>query len=66
MGKRMGNLMEIVQEFNLDIKPAKIFKGHRLCKLVVGAQDQINAEYLGWENELSLWCGKALYVPLGK
>jgi hypothetical protein len=26
----------------------------------------INVEGPGWENETSLWCGEALYVPLGR
>jgi hypothetical protein len=65
MGERRGNWMAVIQEFDLDIKPAKIVKGQGLCKLVVEAQDLINAEDPGWENELSLWCGEALYVPPG-
>ena len=63
MGERRGNWMAVVQEFDLDIKPTKIVKGQGLCKLVVEAQDLINIEDFGWENELSLWCSGALYVP---
>ena len=65
MGERRGNWMEFFQEFDLDIKPAKIVKGKGLCKPDVEAQDLINTEDLGWENELSLWCDESLYVPLG-
>jgi hypothetical protein len=65
MGERRGNWMEVVQEFDLDIKPAKLVKGQGLCKLAVEAQDQVN-EDPGWENELELWCGEASYVSLGK
>jgi hypothetical protein len=65
MGERRGNWMEVVQEFDLDIKPAKLVKGQGLCKLVAEAQDRIN-EDLGWENELALWCSEALYIPPGK
>ena len=57
--------MAVVQEFDLDIKPAKLVKGQGLCKLVVEAQDLIN-EDPGWENELALWCSEYLYIPLGK
>jgi hypothetical protein len=62
MGERRGNWMEVIQEFDLDIKPAKIVKGKGLCKLVVEAQDLINEEDFGWENELSLWCSESLSV----
>jgi hypothetical protein len=65
MGERRGNWMAVVQEFDLDIKPAKLVKGHGLCKLDAKAQDQVN-EYPGWENELALWCSEALYFPLGQ
>ena len=37
MGERRGNWMAIVQEFDLDIKPAKLVKGQGLCKLEVEA-----------------------------
>ena len=57
--------MEFIQEFDLDIKPAKIVKGQGLCKLIAEAQDLNNADDPDWENELSLWCDEALYVPLG-
>ena len=53
--------MAVVQEFDLDIKPAKLVKGEVLCKLAAEAQDQVN-EDLRWENELALWCGRASYV----
>jgi len=65
MGERRGNWMVVVQEFDLDIKPAKLVKGQGLCKLVVDSQDQVNEDF-GWENELALWCSEALYVPLGQ
>jgi hypothetical protein len=57
--------MEVVQEFDLDIKPAKLVKGHGLCKLATEAQDQVN-EDSGWDNELMLLCREALSVPPGK
>jgi hypothetical protein len=37
MGERRGNWMEVVQEFDLDIKPAKLVKGQGLCKLAAEA-----------------------------
>jgi hypothetical protein len=57
--------MEVVQEFDLYIKPAKLVKGKGLCKLVVEAQDQVNEEP-GWENDLMLWCSETLYVSPGQ
>jgi hypothetical protein len=42
MGERIGIWMEIVQEFDLDIKPTKLVKGQGFCKLVAEAQDRIN------------------------
>jgi hypothetical protein len=66
MGEIRGNWMAVIQEFDLDIKPAKIVKGQGLCKLVVDAQDMINAEDSDWENDLSFWCNIALYIPPGK
>jgi hypothetical protein len=65
MGERRGNWMAVVQEFDLDIKPAKLVKGQGLCKLAVEAQDQVN-EDLGWENEIALWCGEVAYISLGR
>jgi hypothetical protein len=44
MGERRGNYMAVVQEFDLDIKPAKLVKGQGLCKLVAEAQDQVNED----------------------
>jgi hypothetical protein len=64
MGEIRGNWMAVVQDFDLDIKPTKLVKQQGLCKLVIEAQDQVN-EDSGWENELSLWCSEALYVPPG-
>jgi hypothetical protein len=53
--------MVVVQEFDLDIKPAKLVKGQGLCKLAAEAQDQVN-EDSGWENEIALWCGEVAYI----
>jgi hypothetical protein len=65
MGERRGNWMEVVQEFDLDIKPAKLVKGKGLCKLAVEAQDQVNEDF-GWENEMALWCGEVSYICPGQ
>jgi hypothetical protein len=36
--------MEVVEEFDLDIKPAKLVKGQGLCKLASKSQDQVNED----------------------
>jgi hypothetical protein len=61
MGERRGNWMAVVQEFDLDIKPAKLVKGQGLCKLAAEAQDQENEDF-GWENEMALWCNEVAYI----
>ena len=53
MGERRENWMAVVQEFDLDIKPARLRKGQGLCKLTAEAQDQAK-EYPRWENEITL------------
>jgi hypothetical protein len=65
MGERKGNWMVIFQEFDMDIKPAKLFKGQGLCKLAIEAQDQVN-EDPRWDNKVALWCGKASYIYPGE
>jgi hypothetical protein len=64
MQERRGNWMAVVQEFDLNIKPAKLVKGQGLCKLAAEAQDQANQD-LGWDNEIALWCGEAAYISPG-
>jgi hypothetical protein len=39
-GERRGNWMAVVQEFYLDIKPAKLVKGKGLFQLAVEDKDQ--------------------------
>jgi len=41
MGERRGISMVIIQEFDLDIKPAKIVRGQGLCKLATKSQDLV-------------------------
>jgi hypothetical protein len=57
--------MAIFQEFDLDIKFAKLVKGQGLCKLAAEARDHVN-EDSGWENEMALWCGEVSYISPGK
>jgi hypothetical protein len=53
--------MAVVQEFDIDIRPAKLVRGQGLCKLTVEVQDQEN-EYPGWENEMMLWYNEVAYI----
>jgi hypothetical protein len=41
--------MEVVLEFDQDIKLAKLVKGKGFCKLATESQDQVNEEFI-WEN----------------
>jgi hypothetical protein len=61
MGERRGSWMEVVQEFDLYMKPTKLVSGQGLCKLTTKAQDQAN-EDPGWENEMMLWCNEVAYI----
>jgi hypothetical protein len=65
MGEIRGNWMEVVQEFDLDIKPSKLVKGKGLYKLEAESQDQVNEDF-GWENEMVLWCGEVSYISTGQ
>ena len=65
MGERRGNWTEVVQEFDLDIKPTKLVKGQGLCKLAVEAQDQA-IPYSEWENKIELWCNEIEYISPGQ
>ena len=56
--------MEVVHEFDVDMKPAKLVKGQGLCKLTAEAQDQANQDPR-WDNEIALWCGEATYISPG-
>jgi hypothetical protein len=43
--------MESIQEYDLDIKHARLVKGQGLCKLVEESQDIVDEK--GWDNESS-------------
>lgn len=43
----------VIKEYDLDINPTKIVKGKVQCKLVVGAQDQVDGERRG--NEIAMY-----------
>ena len=43
--------MTSLQEYNLEIKSSKIFKGHGLCDLVAKNEKEKSKQYDGWKNE---------------
>ena len=54
--------MTYLQEYDLEIKPAKLVKVQGLCKLVVESLDpQENEE--GWENKADMLEREVLYIP---
>jgi hypothetical protein len=55
--------MIVIQEFDLEIKPANIVRGQGLCKLVAESQDSIGPGESGWENELFVCSNEILFVP---
>ena len=62
-GDRRGNWLTTLQEYDLEIKPAKLVKGQGLCKLTVEAQDLQMEQEEGWENEVDLMQIEVLYMP---
>ena len=51
LGERRGKWVTALQEYDLEIKPATIFKGKGLCKLMAEIQDN---EYNNWDNGAEL------------
>ena len=52
LGDRQGNWLTTLQEYDLEIKVAKLLKGQGLCKLAVEALDSKKKEEEGWDNEV--------------
>ena len=53
-GDQRGNCLTTLQEYDLEIKPAKLVNGQQLCKLMVEAQDPQMEQEEGWKNEVDL------------
>ena len=62
-GDRRGNWLTTLQEYDLEIKPAKLVKGQGLCKLVAEAQQSQMKQEEGWENEVDMLQNEVLYIP---
>ena len=54
LGDRRGNWLATLQEYDLEIKPAKLMKDQGLCKLAVEAQDRQMEQEEGWDNEVDM------------
>ena len=54
LGDRRGNWLITLQEYDLEIKLAKLVKGQGLCKLMVEAQDLQMEQEEGWDNEVDM------------
>ena len=63
LGDRRGNQLTTLQEYDLEIKPAKLVKGQGLCKLAAEAQDPQMEEEEGWDNEVDLLQKEVAYMP---
>ena len=61
-GDRRGNWLTTLQEYDLEIKPAKLVKGQGLCKLMAEAQDLQMEQEEGWDNEVYLLQNEVLYM----
>ena len=62
-GDRRGKCLTTLQEYDLEIKPAKLVKGQGLCKLSAKAQDPQMEEEEGWDNEVDMLQSEVLYMP---
>ena len=51
LGERRGNWVTALQEYDLKFKPASIFKGQGLCRLMAESKDN---EENNWEDEAEL------------
>ena len=60
---RRGNWLTTLQEYDLEIKPAKLVKGQGLCKLAAEAQDLQMEQEEGWDNEVDMLQSEVLYIP---
>jgi hypothetical protein len=63
LGERRGNWMITLQEYDLEIKPSNIVKGHGLCKLVTQGTSDEEQEEDGWQDEPMMYAQQVPYVP---
>jgi hypothetical protein len=64
LGEKRENWMTSLQEYNLEITPAQIFRGQGLCKLVVDSveerESQINTLIVNQHNEKQINCAQVV------
>lgn len=58
-----GNWLTSLQEYELEINPTQLVKGHGLCKLAEEALDLQEEEEEGWDNEYDMLQREVLYIP---
>ena len=58
-----GNWLTTLQEYDLEINPAKLVKDQGLCKIVAEALDPQNEEDEGWDNEVDMLQREVLCMP---
>lgn len=63
LGDRQGNRLTTLQEYDLEIKSAKLVKGQGLCKLMVEELDLQMEEEEGLDNEVDLLQREVLCMP---
>jgi hypothetical protein len=62
LGDRRGNWLTTFQEYDLEIKLAKLVKGQGLCKLMAETQDP-QMEQERWDNKVDMLQNEVLYMP---
>ena len=59
---RRGNWLILLQEYDLEIKPARLVKGQGLCTFAAEAQDPQMEQDEGWDNEVDFLQNEVLYM----
>lgn len=63
-GDKRGNWIIALQEYVLEIKPAKLVKGQGLCKLAVESHENQAEDHEDWlKNEVELLKKEIFYIP---
>jgi len=67
LGEKRANWVTTLQEYDLEIKPAKIVRGQGFCRLLAGAsniQEPGDTEYIEEINQISITYSKSQYADL--
>lgn len=62
LGEQRVNWITTIQEYDIDIKLAKLVRGQGLCKLVAESHDTLNdlESEPSWENEIEMFTNEIL------